>query len=326
MDTNGILYGIGVGPGDPENMTLKAVRVIQECDIIVLPSKTIEECYAYQIAVHAVPVLAEKTCLCRPFPMVREARELELAHDRIYQELEEYLDEGKKVGLLTIGDPSVYSTYMYIHHRAVAAGKRAEMICGIPSFCAAAARLGISLGEKTEEIHVIPASYSAEESLKLHGTRIYMKSGKKLRELIALLKLSHEKLQNVPDSGQQGVAYEYFGVSNCGMENEKLYYGLEELQAAEGYLTIIIVKEKRVWRENSYRFFENRDCKYFPCHKGLTEFNCLFCYCPLYTRQHCPGTPEYITKPDGRVIKNCSGCTFPHQPESYDIMMQFLKM
>ena len=46
--------------------------------------------------------------------------------------------------------------------------------------------------------------------------------------------------------------------------------------------------------ENSYRFFSNRECQYYPCHEGIEEMNCLFCYCPLYERRHCPGNPEYI--------------------------------
>ena len=76
--------------------------------------------------------------------------------------------------------------------------------------------------------------------------------------------------------------------------------------------------------QNSYRFFENRECKYFPCHKLEGDFNCLFCYCPLYNREHCPGSHTYIEK-DARRIKVCTDCTFPHQPENYDIMIQFLK-
>jgi Zn-finger protein len=77
--------------------------------------------------------------------------------------------------------------------------------------------------------------------------------------------------------------------------------------------------------ENSYRFFENRDCKYFPCHKGLQDFNCLFCYCPLYTREHCPGNPEYRNREDGTRLKVCTNCNFVHKPENYDIVIQFLK-
>ncbi|MCM1039863.1 MAG: cysteine-rich small domain-containing protein [Ruminococcus sp.] len=76
--------------------------------------------------------------------------------------------------------------------------------------------------------------------------------------------------------------------------------------------------------ENSYRFFENRDCQYFPCHKKDGDFNCLFCYCPLYMKEHCPGAPEYLEREGGR-LKVCTNCTFPHQPENYDKIMQILK-
>lgn len=75
---------------------------------------------------------------------------------------------------------------------------------------------------------------------------------------------------------------------------------------------------------NSYRFFENRDCQYFPCHRGAEEFNCLFCYCPLYNKENCPGKPEYIEN-EGRNIKVCTNCTFPHQPENYETLITMLK-
>ena len=75
--------------------------------------------------------------------------------------------------------------------------------------------------------------------------------------------------------------------------------------------------------KHSHRFFENRECKYFPCHKGLDDFNCLFCYCPLYLKETCLGNPSYIER-DGVKIKDCSNCTFPHRPENYDKMMEAL--
>jgi len=76
--------------------------------------------------------------------------------------------------------------------------------------------------------------------------------------------------------------------------------------------------------KNSYRFFENRECRYFPCHHGLGDFNCLFCYCPLYGRDKCPGNPKYLEK-NGKRIKVCSDCIFPHRAENYDLMMKILK-
>lgn len=75
--------------------------------------------------------------------------------------------------------------------------------------------------------------------------------------------------------------------------------------------------------ENSYRFFANRDCEYFPCHKVVGDFNCLFCYCPLYLKENCPGKPAYIEK-DGKKIKDCTNCIFPHQPENYDAVIRIL--
>ena len=76
--------------------------------------------------------------------------------------------------------------------------------------------------------------------------------------------------------------------------------------------------------ENSYRFFSNRACKYFPCHKGLENFNCLFCYCPFYLREKCPGHPAFLDI-DGKIVKDCSGCDYPHRPESYDVILEWIK-
>ena len=64
----------------------------------------------------------------------------------------------------------------------------------------------------------------------------------------------------------------------------------------------------------SYSFFSNTSCEFFPCHAGLKEFNCLFCYCPLYHKADCGGNCSYM--PNG--IKDCSACVFPHQPENYE--------
>lgn len=73
----------------------------------------------------------------------------------------------------------------------------------------------------------------------------------------------------------------------------------------------------------SSRFFQNRGCKYFPCHDMEPErFNCLFCYCPLY-HCICPGEADYISLGD-KEIKDCSRCDFPHRPENYDAVVEQL--
>lgn len=72
--------------------------------------------------------------------------------------------------------------------------------------------------------------------------------------------------------------------------------------------------------ENSYRFFQNRDCEYFPCHKvsDSCDFSCLFCYCPLYALgDNCGGNFTYTEK----GIKDCGNCLIPHRPAGYDYVL-----
>lgn len=69
-----------------------------------------------------------------------------------------------------------------------------------------------------------------------------------------------------------------------------------------------------------YKFFENRKCEYYPCHKNVKGINCLFCFCPLYKLEDCGG--EYIILDNG--IKDCSNCMLPHGPAGYDIIIRKL--
>ena len=250
----GVLYGIGVGPGDPELMTLKAINTIKACDIIAIPAVSKEECYAYSIVQAVLPEIEKKQIMCTPFPMIKDKEKLAISHNKIYSDIVSKLLAGKNVAMLTIGDPSVYSTYMYIHKRVIQAGFTAVMISGVPSFCAAAARLGISLGEMRGEIHIIPASYDVRDTMGYGGTCVYMKSGKKLAELIEVLrttdgsdvKIDEEADMCLSDVNSKGGIRKkkmtVYGVTNCGMESERVYRGLDELTEAKGYLTIVIVK------------------------------------------------------------------------------------
>ena len=72
--------------------------------------------------------------------------------------------------------------------------------------------------------------------------------------------------------------------------------------------------------KNGYKFFKNKECIYYPCHKELKEMNCLFCFCPLYHLKECGGSYTYTDQ----GIKDCSGCIFPHIPENYDKIIEKL--
>lgn len=71
--------------------------------------------------------------------------------------------------------------------------------------------------------------------------------------------------------------------------------------------------------KNNYKFFANTECEYFPCHKvkNKEDFNCLFCYCPLYLKDECVGNPRYLES----GVKDCSGCLVPHNFNNYDLII-----
>ena len=74
--------------------------------------------------------------------------------------------------------------------------------------------------------------------------------------------------------------------------------------------------------KNSYKFFSNKECKYYPCHKGIDELNCIFCFCPLYYMKDCGGD----FKINEKGIKDCTGCIKPHVPETgYDYVLEKIK-
>jgi len=225
-----IAYGVGVGPGDPELMTLKAVRLIRENDVIAVPAREPKESVAYRIAVQAVPELAEKELVAIDMPMIRDRERLAAEHRKGARRIEEYLDAGKSVVFLTLGDPTVYCTFSYLQHILEADGYAVELVSGIPSFCAAAARLGLPLTEWDEPLHVVPAVHKTDDRLGQSGTYVLMKSASHMPEVKRLLR----------ESGRAVSA-----VENCGMENEHVYRSADEIPDGAGYFSLIIAKEAK---------------------------------------------------------------------------------
>lgn len=226
----GKLYGIGVGPGDPELLTCKAVRLIKECDIIAVPKGGSGEQTALQIA---TAFIQDKPILHCDMPMTRDQAVLNACHDQAADDICALLDEGKNVAFLTLGDPAVYSTYWYVHRRVQARGYTVEIVPGVPSFCAAAARLGQALCEGSQMLHIIPASHSStKEGLALSGNKILMKAGKSILEVRDLLEA---------DGKLDSAAL----VERCSMEGERVVRDLRELDDPTGYFSVILVREEQ---------------------------------------------------------------------------------
>ena len=225
----GKAYGVGVGPGDPELMTLKAVRLIKENDIIMVPGKDPRESVAYKIAVQAVPELKQKELVSVDLPMLKDREKLKISHRSGAELIESYLDKGKNVVFLTLGDSTVYSTFTYIQAYLMEDGYETELVNGITSFCAAAARLNIPLAEWDEPIHILPAVHSVDDDLNLKGNYVLMKSGSRLKDI---------------KSSLSGGGRTLMAVVNCGMEDEAVFTEAEDIPDETGYFTLLISKEK----------------------------------------------------------------------------------
>ena len=175
----GILYGVSVGPGDPELMTLQAVRRLQSCPVIAAPQTKSGQMLALEIAQGAVD-LTGKTIVPLHFPMSRNGDTLREAHTRAAEMLRHHLDAGQDVAMLNLGDVSVYATFGYLQEILQAEGYETRMLAGVPSFCASAARLNQSLTAGMDEPLTIAPGGSADEVLDNAGSKVLMKTGRQL--------------------------------------------------------------------------------------------------------------------------------------------------
>ena len=225
----GVAYGVGVGPGDPEYVTLKAARLIRENRVMALPGADPKNTAAYRIALAAVPELAEKTLLGLPAPMTRDRAEMDAAHRAAADAIEQWLDRGENVVYLTLGDPTVYCTFSYIQRLLERDGYAVELVSGVTSFCAAAARLGRPLAEWDEPVHILPAGQPGGTETDLPGTLVLMKSGREMPAVKDALRRSGRS------AGM---------VERCGMPGERVFRSVDEIPDDAGYFSLIIAKEK----------------------------------------------------------------------------------
>lgn len=226
----GKLYGVGVGPGDPELMTLKAVRVIREADVVAVPNIGHKRKTAFEIAKEH---LEGKQLLDCATPMTQDRPAVEAAYVKIADDVCALLDEGKSVAYLCLGDVAVYSTYFYVHDIVVARGYDAEVVPGVTSFSAVAAKLGMSLCEGPERLLVAPVMASdVDDILDVPATKVFMKSGRTIGEL-------RDKLVS------RGLLDNAGMVANCGLPDEKAFPSLADadLDTDADYFSVVIVKE-----------------------------------------------------------------------------------
>ena len=225
--SKGILYGVSVGPGDPELLTCKAVRIIREADVVAVPNIGHKRQTAYAICEEH---LAGKELIDCPTPMTKDRSVVLEAYDKIADDLCALLDTGKSVAYLCLGDIAIYSTYIYVHDIVVARGYQAEIVPGVTSFSACAARLGMALCEGPERLLVAPVmAADVDDILDVPANKVFMKSGKAVHEL-------RDKLAARGQLDQASM------VANCGLPDEKVFERLADIDDDGDYFSVVIVK------------------------------------------------------------------------------------
>ena len=226
----GIAYGVGVGPGDPKLMTLRAIELIRENEVIAVPGKEPKESVAYKIAAAVFPEIADKELVPVYMPMIKDRALIDEEHKKGAALLKKYLDQGKNVVYITLGDPTIYCTFSYLQHYLEADGYPVELVPGISSITAAAARLNLPLTEWDEPLHVLPAVHKTDAAMDLPGTYVLMKSASHMKDVKETLRKSGKDVQAVID---------------CGMPTEQVYRSLEEIPDDAGYFALVIAKEPK---------------------------------------------------------------------------------
>lgn len=225
---NGTFYAVGVGPGDPELLTLQAANILKRCPVIAAPQTRSGQMLALDIARSALD-LREKEVLPLSFTMSREPALREESYQTAARQIEAFLQKSLDVAMVNLGDVSIFATVYYILERIREDGFRTVMAPGVTSFSAVAARLGCSLTQIDAPLHIIPASADLDSALRFPGTKVLMKSGSAIRETVHALE-------------RAGLLDRAALVADCGLPTEQVYRDLRKLPENLSYFATIIVQ------------------------------------------------------------------------------------
>jgi|YNPMSStandDraft_1061717.scaffolds.fasta_scaffold19783_2 precorrin-2/cobalt-factor-2 C20-methyltransferase len=235
VNVPGIFYGIGVGSGDPELLTVKACKVLSRLDVLVAPVTAEErESIAYNIVRDFLNPNAQ--VLFRRFPMSDDPAIWQESAVSVANEICTLVCGGKKVGFVTLGDPMFYSTYVYLLQELKRLELDTETIPGVSSVTAACSKTGLSLAERNERIAILPAAYGLEDMEPILGNF----------ETVVLLKVKGDCSRLVEILEKAGMKENAVFVSRLGLDNERIVYDLDEIRGQNvNYLSLIIARKKR---------------------------------------------------------------------------------
>lgn len=218
----GTLYGIGVGPGGEELLTLKAVNIIKKCDVIIAPSaKDGGNSIALETAKNFIT--EGKEVMVKHFPMGGNEQEQKI-HEA-FKVIEGKLKEGKNIAFLTIGDPFVYSTYIYLLRYIKEQGYNTETVPGITSFCAGASIAGEPIVIGDERVLILPA------------TQVDKITDEKFVVIMKVYKVEEKVLDVLDKKG-----FKYVFIKRAYREGQEVFREREEILKNKDYMSLIIAR------------------------------------------------------------------------------------
>ncbi len=232
----GKLYGIGVGPGDPELMTLKAARVLREVDVVYAAASTKND---YSLAVNVARAhIPDKTPVIHmAFPMTHDRGQTSVSWRENALTMVEALQNGCNAAFLTLGDPMTYSTFGYLlkNIRAVAPEIEVETVPGVTSYQASAARLNTPLVEGEESLLITSGVKGGDRFRSLGGKPenvVFLKAYRNVGDIASALQ----------EADMLGTSV---GVSHICLPEEEILTDIRELESRKpGYWTLIIAKHR----------------------------------------------------------------------------------
>jgi precorrin-2/cobalt-factor-2 C20-methyltransferase len=232
-DSRAVAWVIGVGPGDPELLTLRALKVLRGCDLILHAGPSDRVGYAYE----TVSAFLEpgQDVEGAGLAMRRGPDDGSVGYDRVARRIADAVRAGRRVGFLTEGDPMLYGSGSYVAERLVTVAPeiRVEVIPGVSAVSAAAARLGWPLAQKEEVLTLCPATYHVAEIgpiLDRSGTTCWLKAAGILPSLVAALR-DRDRLHRAAL------------VEKVGRPDERVFRDLNAaLEADLSYFSLVLVR------------------------------------------------------------------------------------
>jgi precorrin-2/cobalt-factor-2 C20-methyltransferase len=238
--TYGTLYGVGVGPGAPDLLTIRAIRILQGARVLALPrSSDYGTSMAWSIVEPAIGRIEGQERLFLTFPMSKDPDRVRPAWEKAFGAIGDRLEHGLSVAFATEGDPSLYSTFIYLRREAVRRwpGLRIEVVPGVSSIAAVPAVAGLSLADGQERIAIVPANYGVDDLvhvLRSFDTTILMKIGSEMPRVV-------EALERTELVGRAVF------VSKATMADERIVRDVRGIQEVRGdcFTMVIVAKKER---------------------------------------------------------------------------------